>query len=443
MYHPFAWLRSVARVIIFLIFCTILGLYIDYLALALLVGAFGLLGLNYWRLYRLNYWLWQSKKISPPNSRGIWSHIYQGIYGANLKSRNKRKTLGEIIRRFRQGSEALPDAALIVDSAAEITWCNRLARIELGLRWPRDMGKKVYDCIDDKQFKEFIQANRFHQPIEIISPTNPNKVFEFRVLPYEDDNLMIIIRDVTRLTQIEKMRKDFVANVSHELKTPLTVINGYLEMLPENGDLPTPVMKKAISEMRSQSMRMQSLIEELLVLSRIEASTERTFEKLVNVPQLLWRIQAEAEALNRNRSHKIFFDISPILYVYGIESELRSAFSNIIFNAIKYTPNNGVIEVNWSLHGDQAKFNVRDNGDGIAAEHIDRLTERFYRVDKARSRTTGGSGLGLSIVKHVLSHHNSRLVIESEVGKGAEFSCLFSAELTLLIDQKTKKEYSL
>jgi two-component system phosphate regulon sensor histidine kinase PhoR len=305
------------------------------------------------------------------------------------------------------------------------------------------MGQKVYDCINDEAFIEVYQNNRFDQPIEIISPINPSKVLELRVVPYEDDNLMVLIRDVTRLTQIEKMRKDFVANVSHELKTPLTVINGYLEMLPENGDIPAPIMKKAITEMRSQSSRMQSLVEELLVLSRIEASTERAFEKLVSVPQLLWRIQAEAEALNRDRAHKIFFDISPILYVYGIESELRSAFSNIIFNAIHYTPNNGVIEVKWSLQGEQAKFSVKDNGDGIAAEHIDRLTERFYRTDKARSRTTGGSGLGLSIVKHVLSHHNTLLVIESEVGKGAEFSCRFSAELTLLMDQKTKKHYSL
>jgi two-component system phosphate regulon sensor histidine kinase PhoR len=439
MYHPFPWLRSIARVIVFLASCTLLGLYINQLVLTLLVGTFGLLGLHYWRLYRLNYWLWHSKKISPPTARGIWSHIYQGIYGANLKNRNKRKSLGEIIRRFRQGSEALPDAALVVDNSSEIIWCNRLARIELGLRWPEDMGRKVYDCINDEQFITFYQANRFQQPIEIISPINPNKVLEFRVVPYEDDHLMFLIRDVTRLTQIEKMRKDFVANVSHELKTPLTVINGYLEMLPENGDLPAPMMQKAISEMRSQSIRMQSLIEELLVLSRIEASTERAFEKRVNVPQLLWQIHAEAEALNRKKGHKIFFDISPTLYVYGIESELRSAFSNLIFNAIKYTPNNGVIEVRWSLEGDQAKFSVRDNGDGIAAEHIDRLTERFYRVDKARSRTTGGSGLGLAIVKHVLSHHNSRLAIKSDIGKGSEFSCRFSTELTLLMDQKTTK----
>jgi two-component system phosphate regulon sensor histidine kinase PhoR len=425
MYHPFAWLRSIIRVIVFLTCCVLLGLYINYLAITLLFGVFCLLGLYYWQLYRLNYWLRHSKKISPPTSRGIWSNIYQGIHGANLKNRDKRKNLGEIIRRFRQGSEALPDAVIIVDACAKITWCNRLARIELGLRWPEDMGQKVYDYIHDKQFTEFFHTHRFDQPIEIISPINPSKVLELRAVPYENEQLIVLIRDVTRL------------------KTPLTVINGYLEMLPENGDMPAPMMKKVISEMRSQSSRMQSLIEELLVLSRIEASTERTFEKMVNVPQLLWQIQAESEALNRNRLHKIFFDISPVLYVYGIESQLRSAFSNIIFNAINYTPNNGVIEVKWVVHNEQATFSVRDNGDGIEAEHIDRLTERFYRVDKARSRTTGGSGLGLSIVKHVLSHHNTRLVIKSTVGKGAEFSCQFSAELTRLIDHKTKNNYSL
>ncbi|MBU3004356.1 phosphate regulon sensor histidine kinase PhoR [Paraglaciecola arctica] len=437
MQSSYPWLRSVVGVVIFLTSCTLLGLYFNQLLLALLIGAFCLLGWHYWRLYRLNHWLWHSKKISPPTARGIWSDIYQGIYSSNLRSRDKRKALGEIIRRFRQGSEALPDAAIIIDKNAEITWCNRLARIELGLSWPEDMGKKIYERIDDKQFITFYHANRFEQPIEITSPINPNKVLEFRMVPYEDDNLMVVVRDVTRLTQIEKMRKNFVANVSHELKTPLTVINGYLEMLPENGDMPEPMMKKAISEMRSQSVRMQSLIEELLVLSRIEASTERAFEKLVNVPQLLWQIQVEADALNREKKHKIFFDISPILYVYGIETELRSAFSNLIFNAINYTPNGGVIEVKWTLEGKQVKFSVKDNGYGIASKHIERLTERFYRVDKARSRTTGGSGLGLSIVKHVLSHHNSLLTIQSKLGKGSTFSCSFSPEQTYIVEKNS------
>lgn len=432
MYRPLPWLMSIARVILVVSFSVLVGYHLNEVTLALLLGVSGLLVFHYWQIYRLNFWLTQSKKISPPKTLGIWAQIYQGIHQRNLRNRDKRKSLGEIIRRFNQGSEALPDAAVVVDGLGEIRWCNRLARIELGLNWPQDLGKDIFQYIDDQQFSDYYQAKRFVKPLEISSWINPDKVLEFRVVPYADEHRMILIRDVTRLTQMEKMRKTFVANVSHELKTPLTVISGYLEMLPESGDIPQPLMTKAISEMRSQSVRMQTLIEELLVLSRIEASTERVFEKLVNVPQLLWQIQIEAEALNRHKKHKLFFDISPILHVYGSESELRSAFSNLIFNAIHYTSKGGVIEVKWTLDGKRAKFSVKDNGDGIANEHIGRLTERFYRVDKARSRSSGGSGLGLAIVKHVLSHHNSALQIQSRVGRGSTFSCVFSAELTYL-----------
>jgi two-component system phosphate regulon sensor histidine kinase PhoR len=439
MYQRFIWLKSIFRVVIFIMFTTWLGYYFDYLTLGIVTGGVILLLWQYWRLYRLNFWLWHSKKISPPNTRGVWANIYEGIYATKLNNRNKRKSLGDIIRRFREGTEALPDAALVIDEMGKITWCNRLARIELDIRWPDDTGANIESFIQAPSFADFLHDQRFELPIELTSPINPSKVLEIRIVPYAEEQLMLLLRDVTRITQIENMRKDFVANVSHELKTPLTVINGYLEMIPDDGDMPQPMMQKALSEMRSQSSRMQSLIEDLLVLSRIEASAERAFEKLVNVPQMLWQIQAEAEALNRDKQHKIFFDISPILYVYGIETELRSAFSNLIFNAINYTPNNGVIQVTWGFEGQQAKFCVKDNGDGISSEHIERLTERFYRVDKARSRTTGGSGLGLSIVKHVLSHHNSKLVIESKVGKGAEFSCRFSPELISLIEEQAIK----
>jgi two-component system phosphate regulon sensor histidine kinase PhoR len=438
MYQSFSWLASLLKVIFYLVLVALLGYYLQAMMSSLLVGVSSLLVIHYWRLYRLNYWLWHSKKLSPPHSLGIWAHVYQGIYNTNLKNRNKRKALGDVIRRFRQGSEALPDAVVVVDVRGEISWCNRLARIELGLRWPQDVGRSIASCLDAPSFTQYFIEHNFEQPIEITSPINPNKVLELRVVSYGEDQWMLLIRDVTRLNQMEKMRKDFVANVSHELKTPLTVINGYLEMLPDIGDIPPALLTKALSEMRSQSLRMQSLVEELLVLSRIEASIELAFEKLVNVSELLWHIQLETEALNKDRKHKIFFDISPILYVYGIESELRSAFSNLIFNAIHYTPAQGVIEVKWYLEGDQAKFSVKDNGDGIAGEHIDRLTERFYRVDQARSRKTGGSGLGLAIVKHVLSHHNSILVIESSVGNGAEFSCRFSPELSYIADKKFK-----
>ncbi|MGS2719751.1 phosphate regulon sensor histidine kinase PhoR [Paraglaciecola aestuariivivens] len=428
------WLMSLARVLTVLVISALIGLYTHQLELALLLGVSSILCVHYWHIYKLNFWLTQSKKISPPKTAGIWSHIFQNIHQLNLQNRNKRKSLGEALRRYYLGSEALPDATVVLGAKGEVKWCNRLARIELGLNWPQDEGKKITELLSISSFTEYFIGQGFDLPLEITSPINPDKILEFRAVPYAEQYTILLARDVTRLTQIEKMRKDFVANVSHELKTPLTVISGYLEMLPEDGKVPEALMSKAIHEMRSQSLRMQSLIEELLELSRIEASAERAFEKLVNVPQLIWQIQAEAEALNRDKQHKLFFDISPILYVYGIESELRSAFSNLIFNAIHYTPAKGVIEVKWGLEGKQVKFSVKDNGDGIAPEHLERLTERFYRVDKARSRQTGGSGLGLAIVKHVLSHHNSSLQITSRVGKGSTFSCSFSPEMTYIVD---------
>ena len=424
------WLLNIIVLIVWFVAAAFLGTYIEQVWMVLAVAAFVVLIKFFWDIYWLNNWLWHSKKMSPPITHGIWGQIYKGIYQSQVKNRLKRKHLSEIMGTYKAGSEALPDATVVVNNKHEIVWCNRLARIELGISWPEKQSVKVVDVIPQVEFVEFIKSKRFEFPLEIQSPANSQKILEVRIVPFVDSNLMLLIRDVTRLSQIDKMRKDFVANVSHELRTPLTVINGYLEMLPDAADLPPAMVNKAIAEMRTQSIRMQTLIEELLQLSRIEASNERAFDKLVNVPQLLWQVQTEAQALNRDKQHKLFFDIAPQLCVYGIESELRSAFSNLIFNAIHYTPDQGVIEVKWQRIKDGARFSVKDNGDGIAAKDINRLTERFYRVDKARSRKTGGSGLGLSIVKHVLTHHNSNLRISSAVGVGSDFSCEFSSELT-------------
>ncbi|MEC7481604.1 MAG: phosphate regulon sensor histidine kinase PhoR, partial [Pseudomonadota bacterium] len=259
-------------------------------------------------------------------------------------------------------------------------------------------------------------------------PTNPNKTFEYRIMPYGDEHLLLIARDITRVSQLEEMRKDFVANVSHELRTPLTVINGYLEILPIDEDS-DPFMQKAMKEMTSQTHRMQNLIEDLLVLSRIEASSERIYENVVNIPVVLAQVEREAQAINKEKNHTINFHIDKELCIFGVETELRSACSNLVFNAVHYTPAGGEINVYWRRKPNGAQFSVVDNGEGIEPNHLNRLTERFYRVDKARSRKTGGSGLGLSIVKHVLSHHNSRLDITSTLGEGSNFSFVLDNEL--------------
>lgn len=307
-------------------------------------------------------------------------------------------------------------------------FCNRLARLDLGLKWPQDAGRRLDNLLRHPEFIQYFHAGNFKYPIEVPSPTNPNKTFEYRIMPYGEEHLLLIARDITRVSQLEEMRKDFVANVSHELRTPLTVINGYLEIIPMDEDA-DPFMQKAMKEMTAQTHRMQNLIEDLLVLSRIEASSERIYENVVNMPAVLKQIELEANTLNKEKQHTIRFHVAPDLQVYGVETEIRSACSNLVFNAVHYTPAKGEINVHWQSTPQGARFSVVDNGEGIEPGHLNRLTERFYRVDKARSRKTGGSGLGLSIVKHVLSHHNSRLEITSTVGEGSQFSFVLDKEL--------------
>lgn len=429
MYYPFSWFSSVARLVLYLVIFALVGVYIDDMLLSISIGSAGLLLINYWQLYRLNRWLWHSRKMSPPSVKGVWEHIYEGIYYLQRRNRNKRKELGELVKRFREGSEALPDAAVVVDSNASIIWCNRLARLELGLRWPSDAGRRLDNLIRHPQFVEYFHAGDFNYPIEVPAPNNPAKTFEYRIMPYGDEHLLLIARDVTRVSQLEEMRKDFVANVSHELRTPLTVINGYLEILPVSQISEDPFAQKALEEMGAQTQRMQSLVEDLLILSRIEASAERVYENIVAMPAVLSQIQIEANTLNKEKGHTINFHVDPELRVFGVETELRSACSNLVFNAIYYTPEGRHIDVYWQRGVNGAEFKVVDTGDGIAQNHLSRLTERFYRVDKARSRKTGGSGLGLSIVKHVLSHHNSQLEIASKVGEGSTFSFVLASEL--------------
>lgn len=429
MYYPQSWSRTLLRFGLYISATLVVGVIIDQVTLTLIIALLLILISNYIHLYRLTKWLWLSRTMSPPSAPGIWQHIYEGVYSLQRRNRIKRKNLGELVKRFREGSEALPDAVVVIDKDARIVWCNHNARIELGLRWPDDKGRRIDNLIRHPNFVEFLHQGDYQYPIEVAAPTNPNKMFEYRMMEYGEDQLLLIARDVTRVSHLEEMRKDFVANVSHELKTPLTVINGYLEVLESTSHDAPPIVNKALSEMGSQTKRMQVLIEDLLILSRIESSSDRIFETVIDMQAMFKQIELEAIALNKNRKHKINFTIDKDLHVYGVETELRSACSNLIFNAIHYTPQGGQIDVKWKQKASGAYFAVVDNGEGIEDKHLRRLTERFYRVDKARSRTTGGSGLGLSIVKHVLHHHNANLEVVSTLGKGSTFSFVLPIEL--------------
>lgn len=415
---------------IFLLFFVValIGWLFDLLFPFLFVTSLVLLGWNYRHIFILDKWLWRDKKLTPPAGDGSWQQVFDGIYYRQRKARKKNKELRSLIRRFRDGAEALPDAIVVLNSDWTIIWCNKLAQQLVGLRWPQDERQRIDNLIRNPEFQTYIQQKQFEQPLELSSPVNEDLVLEYRMLQYGADQHLLIVRDITQLKLLEQVRKDFVANVSHELRTPLTVLQGYLEVMDADNLPNAGIWQKAHTVMLEQTKRMDALVQQLLTLSRIEAAAKVQFEDHIDVPEMLLMLEQESQTLNRDKQHHISFSVEPDLVVSGIREELRSAFSNLITNAIKYTPNGGEIQVSWLRQHQKAVFSVTDNGEGIAPQHVKRLTERFYRVDQARARATGGTGLGLAIVKHVLQRHNSKLMIFSEPKKGSSFSFSLPAE---------------
>ncbi|NRQ43291.1 phosphate regulon sensor histidine kinase PhoR [Rheinheimera sp. YQF-2] len=417
------------RLFLFYCFIALVGLISNSLLLALLIFTIALLLWHYHHLFLMDKWLWRDRKLSPPISEGIWGHLFEGIYYLQRRDRRKRRELRNVVRRFRDGAEALPEAVVVMHRDWSIIWSNKLAQILVGLHWPGDEGQRLDNLIRHPDFLQYLKTAKFELPIELPSPVNDQLTLEFNIMAYGVEQYLLIVRDITQLKQLEQIRKDFVANVSHELRTPLTVLQGYLEVMDDE-HLPDKAMwKKAHNVMLDQTKRMDALVQQLLTLSRIEASARVQFDDEVDVPAMLAQLEQEAQTVNRDKQHKLVFDIDPQLTVTGVTEELRSAFSNLVINAIKYTQNGGDIYVSWQRQHLKAVFSVNDNGPGIAPQHVKRLTERFYRVDEARARNTGGTGLGLAIVKHVLSRHNSRLMIFSEPGKGSSFSFTLPPEL--------------
>lgn len=409
----------------------LLGYFIEYPFESLAVINFFMLVWHHRQIMILSTWLWNNRRLSPPVSVGLWEHIFDGINRMQKVHRRKRNDLSILIKRFKQGSEALPDAVVIFKRDLTIVWCNKLAQQLLGLKWPEDHGQRFDNLLRHPHFVSYFKEIDHTEPHTFSSPVNDSIALEFRCMPYTNDQFMLLARDVTQLKQLEQMRKDFVANVSHELRTPLTVLQGYLEMF--DGDSPpSPVMwKKAQSTMIDQAKRMDSLVSQLLKLSKIESSPRSHFNQTVGVSHLLESIKTSALALNEKYNHDITFDIDPTIDMLGDADEMQSVFSNLIYNAIYYTPPNGSIHVSWLKTANGISFSVSDNGDGIPEDKISRLTERFFRMDKARSRATGGSGLGLAIVKHILSRHDSHLQISSTVGEGSCFYFIVADELVV------------
>jgi two-component system phosphate regulon sensor histidine kinase PhoR len=380
-----------------------------------------------WRaLASLFRWLTGPKRIEDiPDAEGLWGDVFNEIRKLVKQAEKREDSLAGMVERFQNAASAMPDAVVILSTQDDIEWANPTSADLLGLHYPRDAGIRFANLIRTPEFTQYLQAGIYAEPLETASPAAPDKTLSLQIIPFGQDQKLILARDMTRLQKLEQMRRTFVANVSHELRTPLTVLAGYVETLRDMKDLPVEGLQKHIHTMHEQTTRMQRLVDDLLTLSKLEtAAPARRFDT-VDVPALLAGLKEQAEILSGEHKHRIELNAAPGLNLIGSREELHSAFSNLINNAVRYTPAGGRIALAWRRAGDGAEFSVMDSGEGIAPEHVPHLTERFYRVDTARSRETGGTGLGLSIVKHVLLRHDATLGIESELGHGSTFTCRF------------------
>ncbi|MGH8184466.1 MAG: phosphate regulon sensor histidine kinase PhoR [Rhodanobacteraceae bacterium] len=333
----------------------------------------------------------------------------------------RARRLATQLRDLRTVACALPDALVLLDRDGRIRWCNPAAGQLLGITWPRDRGAAIATRFGEGELSAWLRASE-SEIDDITSPVAEGVRLQLSLIPYGDHRRLLIARDISRVTRLEQVRRDFVANVSHELRTPLTVIHGYLELLdPED----VPALAPVLNEMRAQSQRMRQIVEDLLELSRLEMQ-QHVGEERVAMSAMLESLCREAEALSQGR-HRVLLEDAAHVDLMGSPKDLHSAFSNLVSNAVRYTPDGGSITIRWRRTATGAEYAVSDTGYGIPAEHLSRLTERFYRVSSSRSRATGGTGLGLSIVKHVLNLHDAQLRIESESGKGSTFTCVFDA----------------
>lgn len=424
------WLRTFFLVAFWAIISLILQWLIGDPA-GWVVFSLALLSMLFWRSWRLravSYWA-HNPETAPPASVGPWDDILAPLY---RYTRARARDLAESrasMQSMLSAAQALPDGVITLNEDFQIEWCNRVARHHLSLDLPADRGQNLLNLLRAPEFVAYAHRGDWPEPILVrLTLNGQERVMMMHLAAYASNRRLLISRDVTQIEKLETTRRDFVANVSHELRTPLTVLAGFLETLREMGDeLDDAQRGQYLSLMHEQALRMQAIVEDLLTLSTLESSPGSD-PRAVNVPALLQNVRPQIEALSAGK-HTFYWDIDESLDILGAENELSSAMSNLLTNAVRYTPEGGSITVQWcAASNGGASYSVKDTGIGISALHLPRLTERFYRVDRGRSRAAGGTGLGLAITKHIAIRHDAELLIASEAGKGSTFSLHFPAE---------------
>ena len=391
----------------------------------LLLGLLLYLGWHLTQLARLSHLLRQDGR-DEPRPRGLWKGIVREVQDLHISCDTHGRKLSYQLDRFRDAVITLPDAVVILDPSGQVDWSNPAAGNLLGIVWPDAQGRLLITLAPDPVLGDYLASADFSMPLVITSPASRAKILSIFIAPlqHEASRLMIVARDITRQYYLDAAQRDFVANVSHELRTPLTVISGLAEQL--SMDEPDPVtLPRSTGLILQQARRMSELVSDLLTLSRLEIRQQPALDEHVPIAELLTAIIEEARTLSGAAQHVLQLDIRSPAGLRGNAKELRTAFSNLVTNAIRHTPNQAEVRVRWQVDPAGAHLSVTDSGEGIAARHIPRLTERLYRVDASHSRDTGGTGLGLAIVKQGLEHHEAELEIVSAVGGGSTFTCHF------------------
>ena len=390
-----------------------------FVALALFIYIFFMLR----NIFKLHNWLLNRKK-DLPDAQGYWGEIFNELHLIEKKTYKQQKLLSGALSRFKKAAEALPDGVIILSQQNEIEWVNPIASSLLGITYPNDSGQKITNLIRHPDFQRYLNKKNYSKTITIPTPDNVDNILTLQIIPFGYKQKMVFCHDITHIHKLEEMRTNFVSNVSHEMRSPLTVLTGYLEMFSDKVPKDEESFKLGINNMYQQAMRMQRLVTDLLALSKMEtAPIEHT--KTVDISTLLITLKENAEVLGQEKEHTITLEADETLNLRGNIDELHSLFANLINNAVRYTQDKGEINIRWKKSGDEAIFSVTDNGPGIAAQHIPHLTERFYRADIDRSRESGGTGLGLAIVKYAIERHDGRLAISSRLGTGSTFGCYF------------------
>ena len=379
-------------------------------------------------LHQLHIWFKNPALAEIPEGAGVWEQVFTALLKYARDNINNQTQLNSAIERFNLTANAIPDGLVILGASNEIEWCTSHAENQLGLNLSTDKNLPIVNLVRDSHFIAYLYNGDFSEPFKLKSWQNPDLAYEIQLIMFGGNQKLLICRDTTQLEKVEVMRRDFIANVSHELRTPLTVVGGFLETLSDMQGAVPDAIKSYFGMMQEQTNRMRRIIEDLLTLSKIESNVEEPENTEIDMPSLLKQIQNDALGLSHSlykTKHVVDLSVDQTLTITGAQSELQSALSNLVSNAVRYTPKGGKIIISWYRQNGQAVFLVRDTGIGIEQQHIERLTERFYRVDRGRSRGTGGTGLGLSIVKHILIRHQAKLEISSEIGVGSTFSVLF------------------